>query len=116
MQNAAPKRTRHVSVRFTQDEYVKLQERAHAAAIEVSALIRKAALDVEIPRRAKQRSPDIAALGRAIVALNRVGSNINQLARVAHQTGDALSYRVAEEDRVALAEAARAVMAALRAE
>lgn len=116
METERTKRTRLLSVRLTPQEYADLEARAHAAATEISALVRKVLLEVAVPQRAKHRSPDIAALGRAIVALNRVGSNINQIAKAANQSGDLFAYRAAEEDRASLAEAVRAAMAALGAE
>jgi len=113
MQNTQPKRTRILTVRFTPNEYARLKAMAHAAEIELSAYVRSMLVDAEVPRRARGKSPNIAALGKTLVALNRIGNNLNQIARVAHRIGDVTVYDQANSDRALVAAAAQAVVAAL---
>ena len=106
-------RSRFVGVRFTPDEYARIESAAQKAEVELSVHVRAVLLNVAIPSEARRMSPDREALGRALVALNRIGGNINQLAKAAHVSGDLLAYRSAEEDRALLAEAVRMLLSAL---
>ena len=114
MQNARPKtRSRIVCVRFTLEEHAHIEEAAQAAEIEFSSFVRLVLLNVEVPPRARRRSLDREALGKVLVALNRIGGNINQLSREAHILGDLSAYRNAKEDRAKLGEVVRAIMVEL---
>lgn len=114
MNNKRPNRNRLVTVRFTQEEFQQIEAMAHTAKVELSAFIRFVLVRAVVPARAQGRSPNIAALGKILVALNKIGGNINQIAREAHITGNVVAYQEAEKDRDRLAEAARAVMDALK--
>ncbi len=113
MRNARPRRTRHVSVRFTPEEYAELEDKALTVGVEVSAVIRSLVLSEPLRRRMPENSPDIVALGKALAALNKVGGLLNQIAKEAHITGDLTTYQHAQTDRATLAEVARAIMKAL---
>lgn len=113
MNNIHIKRTRILTVRFTTGEYTKLETMAHAAKVELSSYVRSVLLGAEIPKRARGKSPNIAALGQALVALNRIANNINQVARQCNISGNALAYEQAKADRDLLAAAAKAVVAAM---
>lgn len=113
--NEPEKRTRLLSVRLTVSEYADLDARAQLVSLEISAYVRKTILNAPAPQRARRQSHDVAALGRVLVALNRIGSNINQIAREAHRNGNVEIYRDAEADREIIAAAARAVMEAMNA-
>lgn len=90
-----PTRVRRVTVRFDETEVTRLTRFASGRAINVSALMRAAVLDVvgghtagptiapavEEPQAA---SRDLVALR---VAVNRVGVNVNQLARLGNRHG-----------------------------
>lgn len=113
MQNTQTKRTRFVGVRFTPDEYAQLEALAHAAEVELSAYVRSVLVSAKVPKRARGKSADMEMLGKTLVALNRIGSNLNQIARKANLSGDAAAYQQAQADRVMLAAAAKSVMAAM---
>jgi hypothetical protein len=99
-----------ISVRFLPDERAELKEKACDTGLSVASFIRAAALGTPGPRA--RRSPPInaEALGRATAALNKVGSNINQIAHVANAGN---FHRVAQECFAALAEV-RAAAAKMR--
>jgi hypothetical protein len=69
--------TTHVSSRFTAAEAESLAERARECGLPVSAYVRSVLRGATpSPRRAEARA--------AVVALSRVGNNLNQLTRLAH--------------------------------
>jgi hypothetical protein len=73
----AAKLGRTVATRLTAEQYAVLEERAEACGLPIAALIRKVVLGLKpVPRRPLVRS--------AIVAVNRVGNNLNQLVHLAH--------------------------------
>lgn len=113
MKDAPSRRTRLLSVRMTPDEYASLQNKADAAGVEVSILVRSLILDPAKREAHRGKTPDTAALGNAIASLNKVGGLLNQIAKQANLVGDLSSFREAQEDRARLAEAVRAIMAAL---
>lgn len=81
--------TTTTSLRLTADERAALDAAADAAGLGPSSYARQAVMaavgrDVTVRRR-----PDgtAQALGRALGDLGRVGNNLNQIARYAHQGG-----------------------------
>jgi hypothetical protein len=76
-----------VSVRFLPDERTVVQEKARAAGLSVASFLRASGLGAPGPRA--QRTPTInaEALARATAALNKVGSNLNQIAHVLNAGG-----------------------------
>ena len=71
-----------VSVRLTPDERVQLQGKADVAGLSLSDFIRQAALGASIHVAAPIPTSTASPAGVAhIVALNRVGVNLNQIAR-----------------------------------
>jgi hypothetical protein len=102
-----------LTLRLTAEQYGQLQRQAEAAAVELSVLARSQLLKAPIPRRSRRVSPDIRALGQAVAALNRVGGNINQVIKLAHQLGDLTVYREAQQERAAVAAATAQVAHAL---
>jgi hypothetical protein len=87
-----------VSVRLTPDERVQLEERAQAACLSLSDFFRHSALGARIQAAA---SPGGALAAKAstpdgiehVVALNRIGVNLNQIARslnsgLSHEAGE----------------------------
>jgi len=113
MKNARPKRSRFVGIRFTPEEFARIEDAAQNAEVELSAHVRSVLLGVDVPRQSRRKSPDREALGQALVALNRIGNNINQIARQANLTGDVTAYRQAQADRAMLSAAAQAVISAM---
>jgi len=113
MKDARPRLTDHINVRVTADEYAEVRARAKAANVEWSVFVRSLLLDPSKQQRARRKTPDTVALGQALASLNKVGGLLNQIAKQANLVGDLSSFREAQEDRARLAEAVRAVIAAL---
>lgn len=78
---------RHVrNIRFDDGELAELEARAGDAGLSVGAYLRKCALGEAGPR-ARRRLPviDVELLARNNAALNRIGNNLNQIARALHR-------------------------------
>jgi HAMP domain-containing protein len=83
------RRRRVVLVRFDEREWATLETRAGHLELSFAAYLRQRALGDPGPR-AKRRPPvDVAALGRAMAALNKAGGNLNQIARALNAGGRA---------------------------
>jgi hypothetical protein len=95
-----------VSIRLLPDELAAIAERARAAGLSFASYLRACALGSAGPRA--RRSPPINAelLAHAVAALNKVGSNLNQIAR-ALNAGQAVG---AHESVAALADTRSAVL------
>ncbi len=74
-------RTRIITFRVSDDEYARYEERASRAGLAVGAFARAAGLDEAGPRARRRRPVEHRSLVQALAALNRVGNNLNQLAR-----------------------------------
>jgi hypothetical protein len=99
-----------VLVRLLPDERAAAEERAREVGLSLASFFRACGLGTTGPRA--QRSPTVnaEALGRATAALNKVGSNLNQIAHHLNAGGATVT---AHECFAALAEA-RAAAAAIR--
>lgn len=99
-----------VLVRLLPDERAAVEERAREVGLSLASFLRACGLGTPGPRA--QRSPTInaEALGRATAALNKVGSNLNQIAHYLNAGG---AIATAHECFAALAET-RAAAAAIR--
>jgi hypothetical protein len=99
-----------VLVRLLPDERAIAEEKAREVGLSLASFFRAAGLGTTGPRA--QRSPTInaEALGRATAALNKVGSNLNQ---IAHRLNAGGANLTAQECFAALAET-RAAAAAIR--
>ena len=98
-----------VSVRFLPDERLVVEGNARMAGLSVASFLRAAALGSPGPRA--RRSPPLNAelLAHAVAQLNKVGSNLNQMARILN-AGQAVGGKEALE---ALADTRRAVICIL---
>lgn len=105
--NGSQKRQRMKSVRaaVTPDEYSAIQERARRAGLSTGAYLRACALGDSGPRA--KRAPPIhrELLGEALASLNRVGNNLNQIAKQLNSGG--------HPDRAAMAESRAELVAIL---
>lgn len=100
---------KHVqAARFDDAERAELESRASAAGLSVGAYLRACGLG-DAGVRARRRAPvDRALLAVANADLNRVGNNINQIARVLNiaaldEAGTDLARQVQELDRTIMA-------------
>ena len=99
-----------VLVRLLPDERTAVEEKARDAGLSLAGFLRACGLGTPGPRAKRSPPVNAEALGRATAALNRVGSNINQIAHVLNAGGTTVTAR---ECFAALAEA-RAAAAAIR--
>ena len=76
-------------LRLTAKERATLEARATAAGLSVASYLRTAALGTSGPRARRRPTIDREALMTATAELNRVGNNLNQLARAINQGRDA---------------------------
>jgi hypothetical protein len=77
-------RTRHKAVWLTEAEEGLLAARAAEAGLSIASYLRAAALGDAGPRARRAPTIEKQALGDAIAELNKIGSNINQIARAAN--------------------------------
>lgn len=75
------RRTKQLKVTLSEDEYGALARRSEEFGVSMAGVVRSAVLGLPLPKRRAKIDLE------AIVALNRVGSNLNQLVKVAHVTG-----------------------------
>ena len=103
-------RKHSLQIALNDNELAQVRQKARATGLSASSFGRASMLGTPGPRA--QRSPTVnaEALARAIAALNKVGSNLNQIAHVLNAGGAA---RTAQECFAALAET-RAAAAAIR--
>ena len=75
----------HVLVKFSPNDYLRIEEKAKSAGTNVTAFVRKSALSSEVVARIK---PEEMETIRTFNNLrNGISNNINQLAKSAHQLG-----------------------------
>ncbi|HEX4141276.1 MAG TPA: plasmid mobilization relaxosome protein MobC [Candidatus Methylacidiphilales bacterium] len=75
-------RTRFLALRLDEVEYLLLDEYARTAGLSRGSFLRAAALGSPGPRAQRAPTVNAEALAHATAALNKVGSNLNQIARV----------------------------------
>jgi hypothetical protein len=85
-----------ITIRLTPEEHARLRRDADTAAVDVTTLARAQLLNAPIPKRKYRRSADHAALADVLLHLGRLGTNLNQIAKVANSNGDAGHFRDAK--------------------
>lgn len=75
------KRNKQVIIRLTESEYAALREKADAAGLKVSPLIRRLIEGCEVRPRPPDSYKDLAR------ELSAIGNNINQITHLANSTG-----------------------------
>jgi len=75
-------RSHRLTMRFSPEEWSKLEERASAVELSRTAYMRLSAVGSSGPRARRRKPVDVKALAQASTDLNRVGNNLNQIARV----------------------------------
>lgn len=83
---ADQRRTWRRNIRLTEAAGAKLEDRAAAAGLSVSEFIQYFADDLPLPRRRTGFDPAL------VTAINRIGVNVNQLARAHHRGSDFVKY------------------------
>jgi len=99
-----------VLVRLLPDERTAVEEKAREAGLSLASFLRASGLGTPGPRARRSPPVNAEALARATAALNKVGSNLNQIAHGMNAGGFSLA---AQECFAALAEA-RAAAATIR--
>lgn len=75
------RRTRQLKITLSEQEYQALARRSEEFGVSMAGVVRSAVLGLPLPKRRSKIDLE------AVVALNRVGSNLNQLVKIAHVTG-----------------------------
>lgn len=75
------RRRKQLKVTLSDHEYNALSERSAEYGVSMAGVVRSAVLGLPLPKRRTKIDLE------AVVALNRVGSNLNQLVKIAHVTG-----------------------------
>jgi hypothetical protein len=99
-------RTRNIPVPVDPAEFVIIDDKARTAGMSRASFARAAMLGSAGPRAQRVPPVNAEALALATVALNKVGSNLNQMAKVLNAGGASLT---ANECFAALAEVRTAV-------
>ncbi len=81
------RRKKLLPVRCTDEELAAIVSAAANSSLSVAAFVRQRTIGTAGPRSVRKRT-DLAELGRLLGETGKIGSNINQLARVANSGGD----------------------------
>lgn len=102
------------SVRLTAEQDSAVVAAAEARGVGPSTFCREAILraaKLPVPKRSAQRDLLAAELAPVLGSLGRIGSLLNQVAKVANATGRPADVRTIEQTRVVLAQLHQAVLA-----
>ena len=102
-----------ITVRLRPEELARLKEDADTAAVDVATVARAQLLNAPLPKRKYRRSVDHEKLADVLLALGRIGTNLNQIAKVANSSGDLTGFRDAKLLKNLLEEIRDEVRAAL---
>ncbi len=103
-----------VHVRVTADERAKLDEAAERAGLELGPYVVQAALGAPRPRQRRRLQLDRRDLAALLGQLGTAGGNLNQLAKIANQTGQLPAAEALATVLLDIRTAARAISATLR--
>jgi hypothetical protein len=105
--------TKRITIRLTPEEFAQLQRDADTAAVDVSTMARAQILGAAIPKRKYRRSVDHGILADVLQQLGKLGTNLNQIAKVANSNGNLAHFRDAKLLKNLLEEIRDMVRAAL---
>ena len=74
-------RVRTVALRVSPQEFAVIEANARDAGLSISSYLRKRAIGTAGPRSRRKPTIDAELMAYAVAQLNRVGSNLNQIAR-----------------------------------
>jgi uncharacterized protein (DUF1778 family) len=77
------RKQRIVNFRATEEEYTVVEEAAEKAGLTIGSYIRQTLLAAPKTRSRRVARADVMLLAKLIAELNRIGGNINQIARAA---------------------------------
>lgn len=98
-------RLRVVAARVSADEYIVLDSKAREAGLSIGSYLRAAGLGTPGPRARRRPPINVELLAYAVAQLNRIGSNLNQIARAlnaAHAAGSNETLEVVARTREAV--------------
>jgi len=81
------RRNRHIDVCCDEAEFVIIDHKARTAGMSLASYLRNCALGSPGPRARRAPPVNAEVLAHAVAALNKVGSNLNQLARIMNSGG-----------------------------
>ncbi|MBI3657343.1 MAG: plasmid mobilization relaxosome protein MobC [Acidobacteria bacterium] len=87
------RRAKTIAVHVDADEYATLTVKAQAAGLSAGGFLRAAGLGKQTPRSLPRAPVERELLAKAIGELNRVGNNLNQIARALNR-GEAAPHPV----------------------
>jgi len=102
-----------ITIRLTPEQYARLKRDADSAAVDVVTLARAQLLNAPLPKRKYRRSVDHERMADVLLALGKIGGNLNQIAKVANSNGDTSHFRDAKLLKNLLEEIRDEVRAAL---
>jgi len=105
-------RSQQSLIRWTDDEFASVTEKADKAGLAIAAFMRAAALGNPGPRAQRSPPADHKALRQILGHVGRIGNNINQIAR-AINSGDAVNIPELRESLRAYLEIRNAIFEAL---
>lgn len=79
-----PRRPPPLSVRLTDEERAELERRAERSGLTLGGYFKSAVFNTPPPPQSRRPPADRAELGKLLVAIGRIGNNVNQLAKVAN--------------------------------
>lgn len=79
-----PPRQPPLSVRLSAEEIAELRSRAEQSGLTISGYFKAAVFNTPPLKRSRRVTHDQESLARLLASVGRIGSNINQLARVAN--------------------------------
>jgi hypothetical protein len=85
-----------ITIRLRPEEHARLKRDADIAAVDVATVARAQLLNAPMPKRKYRRSVDHDKLADVLVQLGRLGTNLNQIAKVANTNGDLSQFRDAK--------------------
>jgi len=101
------RRNRHIDVCCDESEFVIIDDKARTAGMSMAAFLRTCSLGSPGPRAQRAPTVNAEALAHATLALNKVGSNLNQLLKILHSGNAPIA---ANECHAALADVRAAVV------
>jgi hypothetical protein len=103
-----------VSVRCLPDERAELEQKAREAGLALAGYLRACGLGTPGPRARRSPPVNAEALARATAALNKAGSNLNQIAHVLNAGGAIVMARDYLSTLAVVREAAAAIREIVR--
>lgn len=96
MARPSEKLSERITIRLKPQELAQLRRDADTAAVDVTTIARSNLLNAPIPKRKYRRSVDHDKLAEVLLQLGRLGTNLNQIAKVANTNGDLTQFRDAK--------------------